>query len=138
MDFNVRTQIQQSEINGLYNEMEELKKKRKQLKESIDDKEEKIISHILKHGNVIAYKNDDPHVLTVKNGHSTKFDKSALANDLGVSQKELDYVGVAEFVESKQITSQKLNEYYYQEPTQKLNARKAKKADMDLILGGRV
>jgi hypothetical protein len=138
MDFNVRTQIQQSEINGLFNEMEQLKKQRKQLKETIEVKEEKIISHILKHGNVIAYKNDEPHVLTVKNGHSNKFDKAALASDLGVSQKELDYVGVAEFVENKQITSQKLNEYYYQEPTQKLKARKAKKADIELILGGRV
>ncbi|MCG1029283.1 hypothetical protein J5S49_13380 [Virgibacillus halodenitrificans] len=137
MDINVRTQVQQSEINGLYNEMEQIKNQRKNLKESIDKKEEKIISHILKHGNVLAYKDNVPHVLTVKNGQTTKFDKSSLANDLGVTVSELDYVGVAEFVENKKLTSQKLNEYYYQEPKQTLKARKAKKSDIELILGGK-
>nr|WP_026681363.1 hypothetical protein [Priestia megaterium] len=137
MDINVRTQVQQSEINGLFNEVETIKKERTRMKDTIDKKTEKIISHILKHGNVIAYKDNVPHVLTVKNGQTTKFDKSALANDLGVTVSELDYVGVAEFVESKRLTSQKLNDYYFQEPTQKLKARKAKKSDIELILGGR-
>ncbi|WP_200416311.1 hypothetical protein [Virgibacillus salexigens] len=137
MDINVRTQVQQSEINGLFNEVETIKKECSRMKETIDTKTEKIISHILKHGNVLAYKDDVPHVLTVKNGQTTKFDKSALANDLGVTVSELDYVGVAEFVEEKKVTSPKLNDYYYQEPTQKLKARKAKKSDIELILGGR-
>lgn len=137
MDINVRTQINQSEINGLYQEMETIKKERTRMKENMDKKEEKIISHILKHGNVIAYKDDVPHVLTVKNGESTKFDKSSLAGKLGVTQKELDYVGVAEFVENKKLTSKELNDYYYQEPTQKLKARKAKKTDIELLFGGR-
>lgn len=136
-DFNVRTQVQQSEINGVFQEIESLKKQRIEMKETIDKKTDIIISHILKHGNVLAYKDDQPHVLTVKNGQTTKFDKSALASDLDVTVKELDYVGVAEMVEEKRVTSQKLNDYFYQEPTQKLKARKAKKADIELIFGGR-
>lgn len=136
-DFNVRTQVQQSEINGAFQEIESLKKQRVELKENMDKKTETIISHILKHGNVLAYKDDMPHVLTVKNGQTTKFDKSLLASDLDVTVKELDYVGVAEMVEDKKITSEKLNDYFYQEPTQKLKARKAKKADIELIFGGR-
>lgn len=138
MDINVRTQIQQSEINGLFQEIEELKKQRTGLKESIDKKTEKITSYILKNGNVLAYKDNIPHVLTVKNGQATKFDKPSLANKLEVSSKELDYVGIAEFVEDKKITSEELNEFYYQEPTQKLKARKANKKDIELIFGGRV
>lgn len=137
MDINVRTQVQQSEINGLFNDIEALKKERQKLKDSIDKKTDKIISHILENGNVLAYKDNVAHVLTVKNGNTTKFDKSALAEKLGVSTKELDYVGIAEFVEEKKITSGELNEFYYQEPTQKLKARKAKKSDIELIFGGR-
>lgn len=137
MDINVRTQVQQSEINGLFNDIEALKKERQKLKDSIDKKTDKIISHILENGNVLAYKDNVAHVLTVKNGNTTKFDKSALAGKLGVSTKELDYVGIAEFVEEKKITSGELNEFYYQEPTQKLKARKAKKSDIELIFGGR-
>lgn len=136
-DINVRTNIQQSEINGVFQEIESLKKQRAQMKETIDKKVEKIISHILKNGNVLAYKDDMPHLLTVKNGQATKFDKSLLASDLDVTVKELDYVGVAELVEDKKVTSEKLNDYFYQEPTQTLKARKAKKADIDLIFGGR-
>lgn len=137
MDINVRTQVQQSEINGLFNDIEALKKERQKLKDSIDKKTDKIISHILENGNVLAYKDNVAHVLTVKNGNTIKFDKSALAGKLGVSTRELDYVGIAEFVEEKKITSGELNEFYYQEPTQKLKARKAKKSDIELIFGGR-
>ncbi|WP_062322637.1 hypothetical protein [Halolactibacillus sp. JCM 19043] len=137
MDINVQTHLKQSEINGLYQEIEDLKKQRTRLKETIDTKTEKIIKHILKHGNVIAYKEDVPHVLTVKLARTTKFDKSALSNDLNVPQKELDLVGVAELVEGNRITSQKLSGYYYEDQAQKLNARKAKKSDIELIFGGR-
>ena len=137
MDIDVNTHLKQSEINGLYNEMEQLKNQRKRLKETIDKKEEKIIKHILKHGNVLAYKDDVPHVLTVKNGHATKFDKAALAIDTERTQKELNPVGIAELVEEKRISSDELEKYFYQEPTQKLKARKAKKSDIELITGGR-
>ncbi|PWA08628.1 hypothetical protein DCC39_14405 [Pueribacillus theae] len=136
MDVNVQTNIKQSEINGLYQEVESLKKQRIQLKENIDKKTDKIISHILKHGNVLAYKDNVPHVLTVKNGKTKKFDKSALANDLDVTIKELDLIGIAELVEENRVTAQKLKDYEYDEPTQKLKARKAKKSDIELILGG--
>lgn len=125
--------MKQSEINGLYNEMEELKNKRKTLKESIDKKEEKIVRHILEHGNVLAYKDNVPHILTVKNGSTRKFDKGRLAEDTERTQKELNYVGVAELVEEQKVSSEKLEEYFYEEPTQKLKARKAKKSDMDLL-----
>lgn len=134
MDFNVRMNKQQSEINGLYQEVEELKNERKKLKEKIDTKTDKIISQILNHGKVIAYKNNEPHVLLVRNSKVTKFDKSQLADDLGVTQKDLDLIGVAELVEEKRVTAVKLKEYEYDEDVQKLKARKATKADMELIL----
>ncbi|WP_062320868.1 hypothetical protein [Halolactibacillus sp. JCM 19043] len=137
MDINVQTHLKQSEINGLYQEIEDLKTQRARLKETIDTKTEKIIKHILKHGNVIAYKENVSYILTVKLARTTKFDKSALSNDLNVPQKELDLVGVAELVEGNRITSQKLSGYYYEDQAQKLNARKAKKSDIELIFGGR-
>ncbi len=136
MDINVQTQVQQSEINGLFNEVEQLKKERAKIKDTIDLKIEKIISHILKNGNVLAYKDNVPHVLTVKNGTTTKFDKGKLAEDTDRTQKELNYVGVAELVEENKVSSEKLNEYFYDEPKQTLKARKAKKADIELIFGG--
>ncbi len=136
MDFNVRTEIKQSEINGLFQEVEQLKKDRTRMKETIDKKTEKIISHILKHGNVIAYKNDFPHVLTVKNVEVKKFDKTQLASDLDMTARELNLIGVAELVESNRITSEKLKEYEFYENDQRLKATKAKKRDMELIFGG--
>lgn len=137
MDVNINTQMKQSEINGLYNEMEELKSKRKQDTDLIKQKEEKIISHILEHGNVLAYKDNVPHILSVANTSTRKFDKAKLADDTGRTQKELNYVGIAEIVEEKRITSEKLEGYFYDEPTQKLKARKAKKSDMELLGGSR-
>ncbi|WP_052400793.1 hypothetical protein [Oceanobacillus jeddahense] len=135
-DLNVRTEIKQSEINGLFQEVEQLKKDRTRMKETIDKKTEKIISHILKNGNVLAYKNDMPHVLTVKNVEVKKFDKSALAADLDMTAKELNLIGVAELVERNRITSERLKEYEFYENDQRLKVTKAKKRDMELILGG--
>jgi len=135
-DLNVRTEIKQSEINGLFQEVEQLKKDRSRMKETIDKKTEKIISHILKNGNVLAYKDDFPHVLTVKNVEVKKFDKSSLATDLDMTAKELNLIGVAELVERNRITSEKLNEYEFYENDQRLKANKAKKRDMELIMGG--
>lgn len=137
MDVNVNTHMKQSEINGLYNDMESLKNERKRLKESIDQKEEKIIKHILEHGNVMAYKDNVPHILTIKNSNTNKFDKAKLADDTGKNQKELNYIGVAELVEEKKVSSEQLEEYFYEEPKQSLKARKAKKSDMELMFGGR-
>lgn len=137
MDVNVNTHMKQSEINGLYNDMESLKSERKRLKESIDQKEKKIIKHILGHGNVMAYKDNVPHILTIKNSNTNKFDKAKLADDTGKTQKELNYIGVAELVEEKKVSSEQLEEYFYEEPKQSLKARKAKKSDMELMFGGR-
>lgn len=125
MDVNVNTHMKQSEINGLYNDMEQLKNERKRLKETIDKKEDKIVKHILEHGNVLAYKDNVPHVLTIKNSNTKKFDKARL------------YVGVAELVEEQRLSSEKLEDYFYEEPKQALKARKAKKSDMELMFGGR-
>lgn len=133
MDVNVNVQYKESDINGLYQEVEQLKKKRTVIKEHIDQKTETIVSHILKHGNVLAYKDDVPHVLTVKDGESKKFDKSSLAAQLNMSVSELNLIGVAEVVEEGRITVNKLKDYEYKEPTQKLKARKAKKSDMELL-----
>lgn len=137
MDVNVNTHMKQSEINGLYNDMEQLKNERKRLKETIDKKEDKIVKHILEHGIVLAYKDNVPHVLTIKNSNTKKFDKARLADDTDRTQKELDYVGVAELVEEQRLSSEKLEDYFYEEPKQALKARKARKSDMELMFGGR-
>lgn len=137
MDLNIKAEIKQSKINGLFQEVEEIKSQRSRLKDAMDRKIDKIIAHIKEHGNVLAYKNNEPHVLTIKNGTKTMLDKATLAGDLGITQRELNLIGVAELVEEKRISSDKIKEYEYEEPTQKLSARKAKKSDIELILGGR-
>lgn len=133
MDVNVNVNYKQSEINGMFNEVEAMKHKRAMLKEQIDDKTQKIIEHILKHGNVLAYKNDVPHVLTVTQRTSTKFDKAQLAADTGVDQTELNLIGVAELVENQRTTSEKLKSYQTEEGKYALKARKAKKSDIDIL-----
>ena len=135
-DINFQSRVKQSEINGLFQETEELKKQRAHIKEQIDSKTEKIISHILKNGNVLAFKDNTPHVLTVRNTESKKFDRAALASDMDMSSRELNLIGVAELVEENMITSDKLKEYEYYETVQKLKATKAKKSDIELIFGG--
>lgn len=136
MDITIDVNLKQSEINGLFNEIEEMKRKREQLKSSMDKKTEKIIDHIIKHGNVLAYKNNEPHVLTVKQGSTKKFDKASLATDMGETQSSLNVIGIAELVEQNRVTSEKLNSYFYEEPNQTLKSRKAKKNDIELLTRG--
>jgi len=136
MDVTIKVGMKQSEINGLFNEIEEFKRQRSHLKAGMDKKTETIIDHILNNGNVLAYKDNEAHVLTVANSSSRKFDKSKLADDVARTQKELDVVGIAELVETDKLSSEKLSEYFYDEPTQKLKARKAKKSDIELLTGG--
>lgn len=135
-DFEVKTHIQDSSINGLFQEVNEIKKERSRKKEVQDQKTDKIIAHISEHGRVIAYKDDTAHVLSVKNAQTKKFDKQQLAFDMKMSTSELDMMGIAELVENKKITTDKLNEYYYMETKQVLRAKKATKKDLQLILGG--
>ena len=135
-DIDIKTNLKKSEVNGLYNEIEVSKNKRKEMKEIEDTKTLKIIEHIEKNGSVLAYKNDTPHILTVKKGTSKKFDRAALAQDTQSFPAALNAVGIAELVEDRKITSKKLQEYFYTEPTTKLHAKKANKNDI-AILGGK-
>lgn len=133
MDININVNMKASEINGMYNEVEKMKRDRAILKEKIDYKTDQIIDHIIQHGNVIAYKNDLPHILTVGSRHTNKFDKAQLSADTGASQDELNYVGVAELVEEKRISAKTLEDYYKLETVRTLKARKASKKDMELL-----
>ncbi|MBY6268002.1 MULTISPECIES: hypothetical protein [Parageobacillus] len=140
MDVDVSVRFKQSEINGLFQEVEELKRKRAHLKgeldkvtEQINKKTNQIIHYIQKNGNVLAYKNNVPYILSVKQKISKKFDKSQLANDVGKSTSELNLIGVAELVEERKISSQQLKQYEHEETNLVLKARKAKKSDIDLL-----
>lgn len=133
MDVNVNVQFKQSEINGLYQKLEEKKRQRAILKEEIDQITDKIIRHIKEHGNVLAYKNDKPHILSVVGKTTKKFDKSELAQDTGRAPAELNLIGVAELVEERKTTSEQLKKYQHEEVKQVLKSRKAKRSEIDLL-----
>jgi uncharacterized protein YdcH (DUF465 family) len=133
LDINVAVNLKSSEINGLYQEVEELKSQRAKLKDQIDVKTNKIIKHIKENGKVLAYKNNVAHILTVGSRTTKKFDKSQLANDTGKSASELNLIGVAELVEEQRTSSEKLKSYRQEEVKEVLKARKAKKSDIELL-----
>lgn len=133
MDVTINVNYKQSDINGLFNEIEELKIQREKLKLTIDAKTETVIKHILANGNVLAYKNNAAHVLTVKMRNTKKFDKTQLAVDTDVPSRDLNLIGIAELIEGKITSSTRLKEYVYEEPKQVLKARKAKKSDIELL-----
>lgn len=136
-DININVNMKHSEANGLFGEIQELKRKKANAEELIEQKTKQIIEHIIEHGNVLAYKNNEPYVLTVGYRHTNKFDKAQLASDTGSSETELNYVGVAELVEQKSVSAKALEDYYKLESTRTLKARKATKKDMELLLGRR-
>lgn len=133
MDVNISVNYKASEINGLFNEIEQMKRQRMALKERIDGKTDEIIHHIKKHGNVLAYKNNVPHVLSVIGRTSTKFDRASFAEKVGLPQSELNLIGVAELVEKKKTTSDEMEAYLKDEVKHVLKARKAKKSEIDLL-----
>lgn len=133
MDVNISVNYKASEINGLFNEIEQMKRQRMDLKERIDGKTDEIIRHIKKHGNVLAYKNNVPHVLSVIGRTSTKFDRASFAEKVGLPQSELNLIGVAELVEKKKTTSDEMEAYLKDEVKHVLKARKAKKSEIDLL-----
>ena len=130
MDVNVNVNLNPSEINGLFNEVESLKKQRSGMGDLIEVKTQKIIHHIQQHGNVLAYKDDIPYILTVGQQVATKLDKQRLASDTDVTVAELNLLGVAELVEDGRLSADQIKSYQYQEPKVVLKARKAKKQDI--------
>lgn len=132
-DMQIRTVIRQSQANGLYQQMQDIKRERENLKLKHDRLEDKLIDEIKKNGNVIAFKDDTPHVLTVGLRTSTKLDKSEVAEAIGVSQKELNALGIARLVEEGTLSSSTLENAMHTETEEKLKARKAKKTDLELI-----
>lgn len=123
-----------AKINGLFNDIEELKNVRKRDMELIKAKEEHILKMLKVGQEVIVYKNDEPYVLSVNLKRSTKFDKPQLANDIGVSQSRLNIPGVAELTEKGKITTSKLEDYWNEEEDVKLKAKKATQKDVDRLL----
>lgn len=136
-DIQIKTHIQQSEANGKYQQIEDIKRQRANLKEQQDKLEGELIHHIRNNGSVLAFKNDTPYVLTAGNVSITKLDKKQLAEDLGIPQKDLSAEGIAELVEEKRLTSEMIRSAMFTETDTRLKARKAKKSDLELIFGGR-
>lgn len=123
-----------AKINGLFNDMEDLKNQRKRDMEVIKTKEEQILQLLSVGQEVIVYKNNEPYVLFINVRRSTKFDKEQLANDIGVSQSRLNIPGVAELTEKGKITTTKLENYWNEEEELKLKAKKATQKDVDRLL----
>ena len=133
MDENIQVNFKPSTVNGLFNELNEMKKKKSHLEDAIEIKTRKIIDEIEKNGNMIAYKFDVPYVLSIGTKNSIKLNKEDLAHDVGVSQSELNLIGVAELVESKKLTSDQIKSAQYAESKRVLKARKASKKEVDVL-----
>lgn len=123
-----------AKINGLFNEIEVLKNERKRDMDLIKMKEEAILKTLKVGQEVIVYKNDEPYILTVNVKRSTKFDKSLLADDIGVSQSKLNIPGVAELTEEGKIASSNLENYWTEEEKEKLSTKKATKQDVERLM----
>ncbi|MEY9976537.1 hypothetical protein [Lysinibacillus sp. RC79] len=134
-DLQINTQIQHSEANGLYQQIEDIKRQRANLKNQQDKLEGKLFDHIQKHGKVLAYKNNLPYVLTVGNVTKSVLNKKELAAELEVPQKDLNTQGIAELVEEQRLTSDMIRSATHSESDLKLKARKARKSDIELIFG---
>lgn len=134
-DLQIQTHIAQSAANGKFQRMQEIKRQRETLKAEYDSIQDSLIDHIEKHGKVLAFKDNVPHILQVGLRTTTKFDKATLASDLGEAQKDLTTVRLAQLVEEGAITSQQIQDLMHVERDTVLKARKASKNDMSLILG---
>lgn len=134
-DLQIQTHIAQSQANGKFQRMQEIKREREKLKLESDKLQESLIQHIEKNGKVLAFKDNVPHILQVGMRTTTKFDKAKLAVDLGEAQKDLTTVRLAQLVEEKRLTAQQIEELMYTESDTTLKSRKASKNDLSLILG---
>lgn len=123
-----------SKINSLFNDIEMLKKERKRDLELIKQKEDEILDSLKVGQEVLVYKNDEPYILTVNIKKSTRFNKADLANDVGVSQSQLNIPGVAELTEKGKITSSGLDRYWNEEEDLKLKVKKATKKDVERLM----
>ena len=127
-----------AQISNLFSEINEMKSQRSHLKDAIDMKKQKLIEYIYTNGPVIAYKNDEPYILEVEMKHPIKLNKAQLADESGVTQSDLNIIGVAELVEDGSLTSEQIKNYQYPDSKRVLSARKAKKKEIRAILGSSV
>ncbi len=134
-DIQIRTTIAQSEANGLYQKLNDIKKSIAKLEEQAEDVKYELIKSIKTHGKVLAYKDNIPYILTVSTSNSNRLDKKGLAEDIGVSASELNTVGIVELTESKNLSSTLVKSHIHSVPEEKLKERKAKRSDIELIFG---
>jgi hypothetical protein len=132
-DIDVSVQMKPSQANGLFQQIEDIKRQRLVLKEQLDSKVDELIEYIIKNGNVLAWKNDQAYILTVGSKEQTVFNKAQLATDTGVSESELNVIGIVELVEDQRTSSDQLRDYYQVNSKQALKARKAKKKDIEMF-----
>lgn len=132
-DIDVSVQMKPSQVNGLFQQIEDMKRQRLVLKEQIDAKTEEIIDYIVKNGNVLAWKNDQAFILTVGSKEQNVFNKAQLAADTGVAENALNMLGIVELVEDNRTSSEQLKDYYQIQSKPALKARKAKKKDIEMF-----
>lgn len=132
-DIDVSVQMKPSQANGLFQQIEDMKRQRLVLKEQIDTKTEELVDYIIKNGNVLAWKNDQAFILTVGSKEQNVFNKAQLAADTGVAENALNMLGIVELVEDQRTSSEQLKDYYQIQSKTALKARKAKKKDIEMF-----
>ena len=111
--------------------MASLKADRSAISENLKQLTEHLIDYVKTTGPILVYKNDRPVMLSTVHKITQKLNKEALADDLGVTAKNLTPVKIAKLVEEKKLTSEKIKGYEEEEFSVKLQTRKAKKEEID-------
>ncbi len=119
-----------AEVNGRFREVQEIKAHRGNLKTQEDARNEEVMAYIKKNGPVLVYKGEKALILDIKPKTVKKLDKARLAEDLGMSVKQLSVATMAKMVEEGQLTSSKIQEYESIEVNDRLSQKKATKKEI--------
>lgn len=121
-----------AEVNGRFREVQEIKAHRSNLKTQEDARNEEMMGFIKKNGPVMVYRGEKAMILDIKPKTVKKLDKARLAEDLGMTTKQLSVATMAKMVENGQLSSAKIQEYESVEVNDRLSQMKATKKEIAL------